>query len=85
MNSAMFSNHPRYTTYAKKKNFFFRSFKPDFLLIRQNLRDAGEDNKNLLLGFEFGGIPSVNTLRSVYGFQVSVGTSFNKKKFGENS
>lgn len=46
-----------------------RSFKPDFLLIRQNLRDAGEDNKNLLLGFEFGGIPSVNSLRSVYGFQ----------------
>lgn len=39
-------------------------------MIRQNLRDAGEDNKNLLLGFQFGGVPSVNSLRSVYGFQV---------------
>ncbi|KAL0277912.1 UNVERIFIED_CONTAM: hypothetical protein PYX00_005027 [Menopon gallinae] len=46
-----------------------RSFRPDFLLIRQNLRDAGEDHKNLLLGFEFGGVPSVNSLISIYGFQ----------------
>ncbi|KAK6635056.1 hypothetical protein RUM44_000305 [Polyplax serrata] len=46
-----------------------RSFRPDFLLVRQNLRDAGEDHKNLLLGFEFGGIPSVNSLQSIYGFQ----------------
>lgn len=46
-----------------------RSFRPDFLLVRQNLRDAGENNTNLLLGFEFGGIPSVNSLRSIYGFQ----------------
>ncbi|KAI5755310.1 hypothetical protein M8J77_015887 [Diaphorina citri] len=46
-----------------------RSFKPDMILIRQNLRDAGEDHKNLLLGFNIGGIPSINTLQGVYNFQ----------------
>ena len=49
----------------------YRSFKPDFLLIRQNLRDAKDDYRNLLLGFKFGDIPSVNSLESVYNFQVS--------------
>lgn len=48
--------------------------------MRQNLRDAGEDNKNLLLGFEFGGIPSVNSLRSIYGFQVSLKHKLNRIK-----
>ena len=33
----------------------FRSFKPDFVFIRQNLRNATEDHKNLLLGFQYGG------------------------------
>jgi len=47
-----------------------RSFRPDFVLIRQNLRDAGEDNKNLLLGFKFGGVPSINSLHAIYNFQV---------------
>ncbi|XP_011495025.1 PREDICTED: synapsin [Ceratosolen solmsi marchali] len=46
-----------------------RSFKPDFVLIRQNLRDANEDYKNLLLGFMYGGIPSVNSLQAIYNFQ----------------
>ncbi|XP_014237293.2 synapsin [Trichogramma pretiosum] len=46
-----------------------RSFKPDFVLIRQNLRDAGEDNKNLLLGLMYGGVPSVNNLQAIYNFQ----------------
>ncbi|XP_023727743.2 synapsin, partial [Cryptotermes secundus] len=46
-----------------------RSFRPDFVLIRQNLRDAGEDNKNLLLGFKFGGVPSINSLHAIYNFQ----------------
>ena len=49
---------------------FLRSFRPDFLLVRQNLRDAGEDHRNLLLGFQYGGIPSVNSLESIYNFQV---------------
>jgi len=46
-----------------------RSFKPDFLLVRQNLKDANEDYKSLLLGFQYGGIPSINTLQSIYNFQ----------------
>ena len=47
----------------------FRSFKPDFLLLRQNLKNATEDFKNILLGFQFGGLPSLNSLTSVYNFQ----------------
>ncbi|XP_061187733.1 synapsin-like [Saccostrea echinata] len=46
-----------------------RSFKPDFLLIRQSVRDACEDWKNILLGFQYGGIPSINSLHSIYNFQ----------------
>ncbi|XP_059469483.1 synapsin [Neocloeon triangulifer] len=46
-----------------------RSFKPDFVLVRQNLRDAGEDYKNLLLGFKFGGVPAINTINAIYNFQ----------------
>ena len=48
----------------------FRSFKPDFLLVRQNLRDANEDYRNLLLGFKYNDIPSINSLDSIYNFQV---------------
>ncbi|GIZ02650.1 synapsin [Caerostris extrusa] len=40
------------------------------LLIRQHVRDAGtEDYRNLLLGFKYGGVPSVNSLHSLYNFQ----------------
>ncbi|KAB7507579.1 Synapsin [Armadillidium nasatum] len=46
-----------------------RSFKPDFVLIRQNLKDAGENYKNILLAFKFGGIPSINSLTAIYNFQ----------------
>nr|XP_023029085.1 synapsin [Leptinotarsa decemlineata] len=46
-----------------------RSFRPDFLLVRQNLKDAGEDHKNLLLALKFGGVPSINSLNSIYNFQ----------------
>ncbi|XP_023330999.1 synapsin [Eurytemora carolleeae] len=46
-----------------------RSFKPDFLLVRQNLKDANEDYKNMLLGLQYGGVPSINTLQSIYNFQ----------------
>ncbi|XP_064605137.1 synapsin-like [Liolophura sinensis] len=45
-----------------------RSFKPDFLLIRQHVKDAGEDWRNLLLGFHYGGVPSINSLQSAYNF-----------------
>ena len=44
--------------------------KPDFLLIRQDTRDAGEDFKSVLLGFQYGQVPSINSLQSIYNFQV---------------
>ncbi|KXZ75661.1 Synapsin-like Protein [Tribolium castaneum] len=46
-----------------------RSFRPDFLLVRQNLKDAGENYKKLLLALKFGGVPSINNLNSIYNFQ----------------
>jgi hypothetical protein len=46
-----------------------RQFQPDFILIRQNLKDAGRDYKNLLLALMYGGVPSVNSLQAVYNFQ----------------
>ncbi|KAI4461638.1 synapsin [Holotrichia oblita] len=49
-----------------------RSFRPDFLLVRQNLKDAGEDHKKLLLALKFGGVPSINNLNAIYNFQVSL-------------
>ena len=55
---------------AKSGNKVVRSFKPDFLLVRQNSRDAHEDHRSILYGFQYGNIPSVNTLESLYNFQV---------------
>ncbi|XP_073951893.1 synapsin [Choristoneura fumiferana] len=46
-----------------------RCFKPEFVLVRQNVRDAGTDNRALLLGLKFGGVPSINSLNSIYHFQ----------------
>ncbi|CAH0728766.1 unnamed protein product, partial [Brenthis ino] len=46
-----------------------RCFKPEFVLIRQNVRDAGADHRALLLGLKFGGVPSINSLNSIYHFQ----------------
>lgn len=53
-----------------------RSFRPDFVLVRQNLRDAGEDNKNILLGFKYGGVPTINNLNAIYNFQVKENNAF---------
>ncbi|GFO43594.1 synapsin [Plakobranchus ocellatus] len=49
-------------------NKVVRSFKPDFLLIRQHVRDAQQDWRNLILGFKYGAIPSVNSLTAEYNF-----------------
>ena len=54
----------------KTGNKVVRSFKPDFLLVRQNVKDANEDYRNLLLGFQYGNVPGVNSLESIYNFQV---------------
>ena len=56
---------------AKSGNKVVRSFKPDFLLVRQNSRDAHEDHRSILYGFQYGNIPSVNTLESLYNFDIS--------------
>lgn len=45
---------------------FCRSFRPDFLLIRQHPVDANENWKSIILGLHYGGIPSVNSLDAVY-------------------
>lgn len=47
---------------------FFRSFKPDFVLIRQHAfsMTQNEDFRNLIIGLQYGGVPSINTLESIY-------------------
>lgn len=48
-----------------------RTFRPDFVLIRQSPRDGARDYRSLLLGLKFGGVPSINSINSVYQFQVN--------------
>ncbi|XP_030624747.1 synapsin-3 isoform X2 [Chanos chanos] len=47
-----------------------RSFKPDFVLIRQHAYSMtpGEDFRSLVIGLQYGGVPSVNSLSSIYNF-----------------
>ncbi|CAK9290459.1 unnamed protein product [Gordionus sp. m RMFG-2023] len=45
-----------------------RSFKPDFILIRQYVKDVRDDWKNILLGFMYGNVPTLNSLESIYNF-----------------
>ena len=57
----------------KSGNKVVRSFQPDFILVRQNVKDGPqEDYKNILLGFQYGNVPSVNSLESIYNFQASL-------------
>nr|XP_020466425.1 synapsin-2-like [Monopterus albus] len=45
-----------------------RSFKPDFVLIRQHAfsMTENEDFRNLIIGLQYGGVPSINSLESIY-------------------
>jgi len=45
------------------------ALQPDFILIRQDPRDAGEDYKSVILGLQYGQLPSINSLQSIYNFQ----------------
>ncbi|XP_003217719.2 synapsin-2 [Anolis carolinensis] len=47
-----------------------RSFKPDFVLVRQHSFSMAEneDFRNLIIGMHYAGIPSVNSLESIYNF-----------------
>ncbi|KAL9899135.1 LOW QUALITY PROTEIN: synapsin [Glossina fuscipes fuscipes] len=46
-----------------------RMFRPDFVLIRQPPRDGANDYRSTILGLKYGGVPSINSLNSVYQFQ----------------
>ncbi|XP_055375012.1 synapsin [Condylostylus longicornis] len=46
-----------------------RSFRPDFVLIRQPPRNGANDFRACLLALKFGGVASINSLHSVYQFQ----------------
>ncbi|KAM9326180.1 synapsin-2 [Gastrophryne carolinensis] len=47
-----------------------RSFRPDFVLIRQHSYSMAEneDFRQLIIGMQYAGIPSVNSLESIYNF-----------------
>ncbi|XP_016307644.1 synapsin-3 isoform X2 [Sinocyclocheilus anshuiensis] len=47
-----------------------RSFRPDFVLVRQHAYSMtpGEDFRNLVIGLNYGSVPSVNSLFSIYSF-----------------
>ncbi|XP_060101535.1 synapsin-3 isoform X2 [Heteronotia binoei] len=47
-----------------------RSFKPDFVLVRQHAYNMalGEDFRSLIIGLQYGGVHSVNSFFSVYNF-----------------
>ncbi|KAG2471221.1 PPARG protein, partial [Polypterus senegalus] len=46
------------------------SFKPDFVLIRQHAFSMAEneDFRNLVIGLQYAGVPSINSLESIYNF-----------------
>lgn len=50
--------------------FLARSFRPDFVLVRQHSFSMAEneDFRNLIIGLQYAGIPSVNSLESIYNF-----------------
>ncbi|XP_047438121.1 synapsin-2b [Mugil cephalus] len=45
-----------------------RSFRPDFVLVRQHAYSMAqnEDFRNLIIGLQYAGVPSVNSLDSIY-------------------
>ncbi|XP_047447755.1 synapsin-1 isoform X2 [Mugil cephalus] len=47
-----------------------KSLKPDFVLIRQHAfsMDKNGDHRNMVIGLQYAGLPSVNSLHSVYNF-----------------
>ncbi|XP_049622065.1 synapsin-2 [Suncus etruscus] len=51
-------------------NKVVRSFRPDFVLIRQHAfgMAENEDFRHLVIGMQYAGLPSVNSLESIYNF-----------------
>ncbi|XP_041080626.1 synapsin-2-like [Polyodon spathula] len=69
-----------------------RSFKPDFVLIRQHAFSMAEneDFRNMIIGLQYAGVPSINSLESIYnlcdkpwvfGQLISTYRSFGAEKF----
>ncbi|XP_055586585.1 synapsin [Uranotaenia lowii] len=46
-----------------------KTFRPDFIFVRQAPRDGAKDHRSTLLGLKYGGVPSINSLHSLYQFQ----------------
>uniref|UniRef100_A0A5S6R2J3 Synapsin ATP-binding domain-containing protein n=1 Tax=Trichuris muris TaxID=70415 RepID=A0A5S6R2J3_TRIMR len=44
------------------------SFRPDFVLIRQPVKERSADWRPVVMGFLYAAVPSLNTLHSVYNF-----------------
>lgn len=51
-------------------NKITKCFKPDFVLVRQHAYSMAKngDHRNIVIGLQYAGIPSVNSLHSVYNF-----------------
>ncbi|KHJ41109.1 Synapsin, ATP binding domain protein [Trichuris suis] len=45
-----------------------RTFRPDFVLIRQPVKERSTDWRPVVMGFLFAAVPSLNTLHSIYNF-----------------
>ncbi|KAF7490790.1 Synapsin, partial [Sarcoptes scabiei] len=46
-----------------------RTFRTDFILLRQHLIDCNQNYSNIIIGFKYGQIPTINSLQSFYNFQ----------------
>ncbi|KAI2801800.1 Asparaginyl-tRNA synthetase, cytoplasmic (Asparagine--tRNA ligase) (AsnRS), partial [Blomia tropicalis] len=46
-----------------------RTFRPDFLLVRQHVRDGNSDYSDIIVGLKYGLVASLNSLQSIYNFQ----------------
>ncbi|KAL5284918.1 SYN3 family protein [Megaselia abdita] len=46
-----------------------RSFKPDFVLIRQPIKNGNLDFTAILTGFAYCNLPTINSIQSIYQFQ----------------
>uniref|UniRef100_A0A8C2BF03 Synapsin-1 n=1 Tax=Cyprinus carpio TaxID=7962 RepID=A0A8C2BF03_CYPCA len=51
-------------------NKITKCFKPDFVLVRQHAFSMAKngDHRNIVIGLQYAGLPSVNSLHSVYNF-----------------
>ncbi|MGH0140338.1 UNVERIFIED_CONTAM: hypothetical protein FKN15_001356 [Acipenser sinensis] len=55
---------------CSREIYIDRSFKPDLVLVRQHAYSMaqGEDFRSLIIGLQYGGVPGLNSLHSIYNF-----------------